>query len=68
MYPLHAEADGEFDLSVLPVSVQTIVGLVSTGHSAAAICEAYPFLSTQDVAECYEYAEMLAGTLGAGES
>lgn len=61
MYETPYTPTDQFDLTNLPVSVQAIVGLVSSGHTTSEIVEAYPFLSSEDIEGCYDYAEFLAG-------
>jgi len=38
------------------VTVGTIVGLVASGHSAADILEAYPYLEAEDIRQALGYA------------
>jgi uncharacterized protein (DUF433 family) len=40
----------------LSVTVGTIVGLVASGHSAAEILRAYPYLEAEDISEALAYA------------
>ena len=40
----------------LRVTVGTIVGLVASGHSAAEILTAYPYLEAEDIQEALAYA------------
>ena len=47
---------GKPTLRGLRVTVGTIVGLVATGHSAAEIIKAYPYLEKDDIREALAYA------------
>jgi len=40
----------------LRVTVGTIVGLMASGHSSAAILEAYPYLEPEDITDALAYA------------
>jgi len=47
---------GKPTLRGLRVTAGTIVGLVATGHSAAEIIKAYPYLEKDDIREALAYA------------
>lgn len=50
---------GEACIRGLRVTVVTIVGLVSSGHSTADILDAYPYLEAEDVSEALAYIETI---------
>lgn len=46
------------------ISVDTVVGLLASGHSSAKILKAYPYLEEEDIREVLRYAAWRAGEGG----
>ncbi len=51
-----AQMGGKPCIRHMRVTVGTIVGLVASGHSTAAILELYPYLESEDITQALRYA------------
>jgi uncharacterized protein (DUF433 family) len=56
--------DGKPCIRGLRVTVGTIVGLITTGHSPGEILDLYPYLEAEDISESLAYASSLANPEG----